>query len=1101
MKQHSVKNPFTLLHGFILSGLLMSCTKEVPYQYQYKGDGVAKVLDKKSIADVEMMYVASSDMANQDSTGAAQAMPYWQGEEKIVKMRFTADALQVVQVNEEDRLQDNKTNEKVVMEIPVSHIEYRCAEDRYHKCTNKEEENTELRWDQKSQFLPKFENLKTVGFSLLPVEMEKVFGGSCFNEVSAQLLGYEMTQDGLNIQILKVFKGDPACLEQSGISVSSLEDLQTQIVYHHSFTKLSKLASADYQAVNYPEDDEGTFGFFTTNNRKYDVDFNRTSRMKTQLLNRWNPSKKEIVYYLTDNFDKPEMRSLKTATEEAFAQVNKGLEAAGMETRLVLKDPDHRVPGDIRNSMVILVEDPIAAGPLGYGPTVANPRTGEILSGRVAMYYGNYLQNIKFSYDEVVRELQREKRGAAKASSEKETPVEAPPVSEKTTGTSVHIAKNIAAKYNIFKTASDLSHSEQDFGALGKSSLTKLTAKQFAKSVLRTDKKNTAKDVLSAMSKYCNYPAELFPFNEIIRGALQSNLGNDLKPWGQLSDADKKQVLDILLPEVWRPTLVHELGHNLGLRHNFGASEDKENFYSPQELVGMGVKHQISYSSVMDYGYSELNLLPTLGKYDIAALRFAYKRELETTDGKVLKIESTIGNLQKNLTDSKDPSKFKDYKYCSDEHVDANPNCKRFDQGTTMTEIVDHLIRSYDEYYAIRNFRNGRENFSKLGDSAYYGGTWGRFEYIRAFMERYEAIKAKFHLADDAKEWESIEFLKDLKTAALKSGRFFLQVMQTPDLTCAIARASAPSKIIAAQRLDTIDKDAISCFSASLNPDFVVVGQAGKLFNDRKDPASENHYADQIDVRGFWPDKIAASRALLLRQTGNSLFDENEDNYMDIQELSEEVPAAIVGMLLNQVQAETSFKDADGNEVITAMLNYDVFSSPGSMKTEAPTHWISTPLSAAVAQRIGIPMQQTSFQEVLLRIVADSMRPSQSHRQESQAFLNGLSVIRTSKAHQLNANSGGNIKDMGVLRFVALPENTLAHDAIATSKNLVLLEELKPEEVEALIAEKESTEKAASKLPGKYQNIPLKVLKDFRAGNLPKNEALEYLLTLLPVAN
>jgi hypothetical protein len=1091
MKHSFAKGSFTIFMGVAFSGALSSCTKEVPYQYQYKGEGAVAVLDKDKIAKTEYLFVASSDLSNQDSTGAAQARPYWQGEEKIVKMRFTQDALQIVQVNDEDRLQDNKTNEKIVMEIPVTHLEYRCAEDRYHKCTNKEEENTEISWEQKTKFLPKFDGLKTVGFSLLPVEMEKVFGGSCFSEASSQFLGYEITAESLNIQVQKVFKGDVACLERSGVMVSSLEDLQTQIIYHYSFTKLSSMASADYQAVNYPESDEGVFGFFTTNNRKYDVDFNRTDRMKTQLLNRWNPAKKEIVYYLTDNFNKPEMQAVKKATEEAFAQTNQGLAAAGIDTRLILKDPEHKVPGDIRNSMIILVEDPIASGPLGYGPTVANPRTGEIMSGRVAMYYGNYLQNIKFSYDEVVRELQREKIEAKKASSQ--VPV-AKDSDQKATS---NIAKSIATQYNSFKAIPDFGNG--GFGIPSKNALSTMTQKEFAKSFLQSDKTNTAKDILGAMSKYCNYPAELFPFNEIIRGALQSKLGTELKPWSQLNPAEQKEVLNILLPEVWRPTLVHELGHNLGLRHNFGGSEDKANFYTPEELGAMGVKHAIPYSSVMDYGYSELNLLPTLGKYDIAALRFAYKRQVETKDGKTVQIPATLASLKKDWTASGDKSELKDYQYCSDEHVDANPNCKRFDKGTTMTEIVDHLIQSYEDYYAIRNFRNGRESFSKMSEAAYYGGTWSRFEYIRAFMERYESIKARFHLADDAKEWESIEFLKDIKTAALKSGRFFIKVLQTPDLTCAIAKTAEPGTIIAALRLDTFDKQAINCFNAQLNPEFIVVGQAGKLFNDRKDPASENHFGDQIDVRGFWPDKIAASRALLNRQIGNSLFDEYEDNYVDIKELSEEVPAAIVGMLLNQVQAEMTFKAADGTEVLTAKLSTDVFSSPASMKTQAPTHWIQTPMSQDIAQQIGVPMQQTSFQQILLGIIADGMRTSQSHRNESQAFLGSLSVVRTSKAYQMNEKSGGKVKDFGALRLVALPDNSLANNAIGMSEEISLLDELKPKELETLIAEKESGAKT-SKLPKKFQQLTLEVLKAYQAGDLPKSDNLDYLLALLPTA-
>ena len=393
MQTFRSKITLTMVSLVALSSLMAACTKEVPYKTVYKGAGTDQVQEKSVIdTNAEYLYVGSSDLANQDSTGASNARPYWQGEEKIVKFRFTDKALQVLQVNEEARLKDNKTNDKILFEIPVNHVDYRCATDRYDKCTNREEENNEATWSQKTKFVPNFEGMRSTAISLMPIEMDKVFGSSCFEETASQVLGYELNETAVNIQVQKTFKANLGCIEEQGIALTSLDDMHSQIIYHYSFTKLNSLTSPNYQIVNYPNNDEGTFGFFTTNNRKYDVDYNRTEAMKTQYMNRWNPERKEIVYYLTDNFNKPEMKAVKDATYTAFERVNNGLKAAGLETRLVLKEPSQKVPGDIRNSMIILVEDPVASGPLGYGPTVTNPRTGEILSGRVAMYYGNYLQ-------------------------------------------------------------------------------------------------------------------------------------------------------------------------------------------------------------------------------------------------------------------------------------------------------------------------------------------------------------------------------------------------------------------------------------------------------------------------------------------------------------------------------------------------------------------------------------------------------------------------------------------------------------------------------------------------------------------------------------
>ncbi len=44
----------------------------------------------------------------------------------------------------------------------------------------------------------------------------------------------------------------------------------------------------------------------------------------------------------------------------------------------------------------------------------------------------------------------------------------------------------------------------------------------------------------------------------------------------------------------------------------------------------MGYDKVPAYSSVMDYGASIFDELPTYGKYDIAALRYGYGRKVET---------------------------------------------------------------------------------------------------------------------------------------------------------------------------------------------------------------------------------------------------------------------------------------------------------------------------------------------------------------------------------------------------------------------------------------------------------------------------------------
>ncbi|MNJ99729.1 hypothetical protein D3C87_175100 [compost metagenome] len=1120
--KNAKQNMMTALSLLMASSMLISCTKEIPYKEVFK----EKVHTKSEIDTTsEYLYVASSDTASSDDLGAANALPYWQGTEKIVKFRFTEKSLQAVEVNEESRLKDNKLNEKILIEIPISHIEYRCAEDSYKKCTNREEENSEITWSKKSKFKPNFDELKSVGLSMLPIEMDKVFGGSCYTEGSSRFLNYELTKDSLNIQVEKSFTANVECLAEQGIGISSLNDLQSQIIYHYSFSKLKSVASAKYEAIPYPLEDEGSFGFFNTEFNRYDVDYNRTEKGKTVLMNRWNPDRKEIVYYLSDNFDKPELASMKKATELAFERVNNGLKAAGMDTRLVLKGTGKKQPGDLRNSMIVLVEDPIAAGPLGYGPTVTNPRTGEIISGRVAMYYGNMLQNIKYTYDEVIRELRYANANAAKqqASGGTTDPTVGAPADELfsarlkhqtkmteylQTTTANKVGKKITASYK--GSNSKVTAQSQYAKPIAVAQISKMSKTAFNKATLQVNKSSAAEDVLAAMSKHCNYPAELFPFDEAVKNGLQSKLGEDLKPWEQLSASEKQEVIALIGPEIWLPTLIHELGHNLGLRHNFGGSEDKANFYTKEELAQMSVKHEVPYSSVMDYGYSELNLLPTLGKYDIAALRFGYKREVTARSGETLKVKTTLAALKKEVgTTATGESNLKAFNFCTDEHVDVNPNCKRFDKGTTLSEIADHMIKQYNDLYRARNFRNGRESFSKMSDATYAAGIRARFNHLRAFMERYESLKYRFRLADDAKEWEDIEFLKDLKQAALKSGRFFMDVLQTPDVTCAVAETSDLTKIVGVERLDNIDASAMNCFGLELKPGIKIIAQYGKSFNHRKDPKSENIYADQIDVRGFFLDKMVAAETLFKRRTGNSSYDQNQDNYLDIAELTPEITNTVNNILLNNVAPVVDFKDAYGNVVFTGKAPAAMFSSPSSKKEAATSHWIAPSLTAGLARALGLPTHAISFQQVLLNTMNNHMSSSKDHWQEDRAFMDQYRVYKTLKSSQLDRSENPAVKDIGSIRLSALPENSLAQELIALSDMVEKLEKLTKEQVQQLLNEKNEVQKLAAagqktmtfqpQFSVELHKIPTQIIQIFAQGAFDSDH-LNYLATILPDA-
>jgi hypothetical protein len=136
------------------------------------------------------------------------------------------------------------------------------------------------------------------------------------------------------------------------------------------------------------------------------------------------------------------------------------------------------------------------------------------------------------------------------------------------------------------------------------------------------------------------------------------------------SDAEYRERI---IEGVVRQVAIHELGHNLSLRHNFYGSVDAKHM-RPGDLS----------ASVMDYVPAQFEAASELawGAYDEAALKWIYGGERVRRE--VMK---------------------KDLLYCTDEHRGNSPLCTAHDLGITPSQIVLNAIEDYDWNYKYRNFR------------------------------------------------------------------------------------------------------------------------------------------------------------------------------------------------------------------------------------------------------------------------------------------------------------------------------------------------------------------------------------------------------------
>lgn len=979
------------LNGWLLTSLmLVSCAKERPFEEVYKDPLIAS---KASIdTNAEFLYVPNSQGVPRFTSAMA---PFVQGKEKIVKFAFKESGLVAYQMDESTEFSDNSLNNKPVLTIPVSYKSFRCRENSNDECTNAEEENTELQWFEKDRFIPTFEKVQiheadSVG---LPDSND-----SCFFERDTRLVHREVTSDVINFELEKTyeFSKSPGCIEQLWYNSDSYDDFLDQLddngAFHarifFSFVKLDTVADKKYEKIDYPVADQGLFGFFQTSIREKNV--NRETEKKF-LMNRWSPNKEVVDYYLSNEFAKEENAYLRRATHLAFDRMNQTLKKGGVKLKLKLHDADNRKAGDLRNSMIVLIED-LASPLLGYGPTVANPRTGEIIQGHVNMYKGSLESYAPYTYDslrfleEQNRRLDSNLPAGVKSLIEKQSPTLS--VAEMINSDKIHNPeKRTAVASRNFNPERAVKFAEQPRKRNDKERLASKFEKISKEGSLSTEQEKKAlRDSLTLvqdrvkifelLSKNSVYTVDMFNFDNLGKEALpeieqvkdvRDEYGR-LKAWEILSIDQQRQLTEILVTHAYVPTLVHEMGHNLGLRHNFSGSVDKANFYDEHDSRELGIRES-RYSSIMDYAYSSLNELSTLGPYDIAALKFAYNREVKMADGS---IEAVKGPLFVK-------EGIKAFRFCTDENAGSSLTCNRFDEGTDELEIAKHMVESYESAFQYRNLKGRRKNFNDVGAWRYLISTYNRMMDFRSIHESWQGMYTflqKYNLqdlmitgcsADQRPQFGSLCPLIDrINAANTVVGRYMLDLVKAPDLTCHL-------EFSATQQGTTIIKDTslffqlseeigdienplpdsrgsyhpTDCFgegvqahyqdmvksilvrqctqrgnssqacNSAIKVDLKVIGQAGQFHNDvdKANRTDERNLVGDLEIRGIWLDKLLAMDVLTNRELMTTAGASNHLSFEDLPEFKGEIVNLIRHLSFGEaLQAQVPFRAANGTE-------------------------------------------------------------------------------------------------------------------------------------------------------------------------------------------
>jgi hypothetical protein len=157
-----------------------------------------------------------------------------------------------------------------------------------------------------------------------------------------------------------------------------------------------------------------------------------------------------------------------------------------------------------------------------------------------------------------------------------------------------------------------------------------------------------------------------------------------------------EKVPEELIYQAIKETTMHEVGHTLGLRHNFKASTMLKN----EDLHNTAITHQRGLvGSVMDY--NPINLAPkgvkqgdyftsTIGPYDYWAIEYAYKPLTGGTEGEVEKLQEIA---------RRGAESGHDYATDEDMYMSADPLVNTWDLGADPMKFAQDRILLAEELF------------------------------------------------------------------------------------------------------------------------------------------------------------------------------------------------------------------------------------------------------------------------------------------------------------------------------------------------------------------------------------------------------------------
>ena len=238
-----------------------------------------------------------------------------------------------------------------------------------------------------------------------------------------------------------------------------------------------------------------------------------------------------------------------------------------------------------------------------------------------------------------------------------------------------------------------------------------------------------------------------------------------------IARADSKQLAELqekMIMQALKEVTMHEVGHTLGLRHNFKGStyRNLKELNDPAKTRESGM-----VASVMDY--TPANIVPkgmkqgdffatTLGPYDYWAIEYGYKQFSGSEEEALKKIAARSG----------EPA----LKYATDEDtrsIDPDPEANRFDLGDNALEfakqraelmkelipnLVDRVVKQGEDYTKARKSFN--IILSQYGQAMFFAARYIGGLYTSRSHKGDKEGKPPFRVVEPKKQREALAMLE-----------------------------------------------------------------------------------------------------------------------------------------------------------------------------------------------------------------------------------------------------------------------------------------------------------------------------------------------------